>query len=285
MNKKILLLAVFVLFCSVCIVQSRAKDIKKVAPEGYVKLSIAGTQVNLRPLPQASGNIIKQVNTGDTFIAEQWTIENTAEKSKWYRIVFAVNANGGITPLASTDKKFKAGMFPFVSAQYAKASPVTEKEDAIIRKIPYREGFNYDLGNNLPDIVSKFGLGEIKRTFSPEEIEYFGVGNILFATVSLPGLPKAFLWEGVDGEYYITGKDFTLTKPGFVYDGISIATKGFGKEEVRKLMKAEWKDMQPHIFQLEDGEHWFYSAEMWNCRFVFDKKGLVKSYSYYFTTG
>ena len=288
MNKKFLLLAVFVLFCSVCIVQSRAKDIKKAAPEGYVKLSITGTNVNLRPLPQASGNIIKQVNTGDIFIAEQWTIENTAEKSKWYRIVFAVNANGGITSLASTDKKFKAGIFPFVSAQYAKASPVTEKEDAAIRKIPYREEFNYDLGNNLPDIVRKFGPGKIERTFSLEELEYFGVGNNLFATVSLPGLPEAFLWESVDEPYYILAKDFTLTKIGFVYDGIAIGTPGFGKEEVRKLMQVKWKAMQlniqPTISMQDNEERWFYIAEMWNCTFIFDKKGLVKSYSFYFTT-
>ena len=284
MKKTLLLGIVLVILCSGCVMQSGTAS-TQAAPEGFVKLAITGKDVNLRPLPQANGGVVAQANTGDVFIAEQWPIENTSEESQWYRIIFAVNGNGDIAPLSSVNKRFKAGFFPFVSTKFAKISPVTVDEDAKARKIPYREGFSFDLGNNLPDIVRKFGLGKIQREFSPKDIQYFGVGNMLFAQVDLPGLPDSFLWESLESPYDIHGKSFTITKPGIVYQGIAIGTPGFGKEEVRKLMKTRWKNLEPNISIQEDGEHWSYYAEMWDCKFIFDEKGLVKSYYYYFTTG
>ena len=282
--KRIFLFGIMLaLLCSGCVMQSGTVS-PHVAPEGFVKLAITGTDVNLRPLPQASGAVVAQASLEDVFIAEQWPIENTNEKSQWYRIVFAVK-DGGIVPLSSMDKRFKAGFFPFVSAKYVAVSPVTPQEDVVIREIPYCKGYTHSLGSSLPEIVRTFGPGKIERKFNPEEVRYYGVGNILFATVDLPGLPDSFLWETIEEPYKIYGKSFTLTKPGFVYEGIAIATPGFGKEEVRKLMKAEWKDINPKIVMQENGEHWLYGAEMWDCDFIFDEQGLVKSYSYYFTTG
>ena len=284
MKKTLLLGIVLAFLCPGCIMQSNTAS-PQAAPEGFVKLAITGTGVNLRPVPQASGTVVTQANMGDIFIAEQWPIENTAEKSQWYRIVFAVKADGSIAPLPSADKRFKAGVFPFVSAKFATTSPLTSEEDVAARKIPYRKGYQHGLGSSLPEIIRAFGPGEVKREFNPEELQYFGIGNVLFAQLNLAGLPDSFLWETLDGPYQIYGKSFTLTKPGAVYDGVAIATPGFGKEEVRKLMKAKWKDMEPKISIQETGEHWSYNAEMWDCEFSFDEQGLVKSYHYYFTTG
>ena len=283
MERLLVLGLIAFLFCSGCIAQSGGSA-PPAAPEGFVKLAILGTNVNLRQLPQAGGNVVAQANTGDVFFAEQWPIVNAVDKSQWYRLVFAVK-DGGIVPLSSADKRFKAGFFPFVSATLANVTPVTLEEDAKAREIPYRAGFGYGLGNNLPDIVRKFGDGKIEREFDPKSLEYFGIDNTLFATVSLPGLPEAFLWEAIERPYEILGKSFTVTKPGLVFDGIALGTPGFGREEVRALMKKKWKKMKPDISQQENGERWFYSAEMWNCEFIFDEQGLVKSYSYYFTTG
>jgi hypothetical protein len=283
MKKIFLLGTLFALLCAGCVTQS-GSGTPQAAPEGYVKLAVTGTDVNLRPLPQAGGSVVAQANTGDIFIAEQWPIKNTDDESEWYRIVFAVKADGGIVPLASANNRFKTGFFPFVSAKYAAISPITPQEDIAIRKIPYRKGFSYDLGNNLPDIVRTFGLGEITREFSRKEIEYFGIDNTLFARINLPGLPDTFLWESLDTPYDIHAKQLTLTKPGFVFNGIAIATPGFGKEQVRKLMKTQG-NIKPEISKHEDGERWYYGAEMWNCEFIFDAQGLVKLYQYYYTTG
>ena len=284
--KKILLLGiVLAILCSGCIMQSDTAS-PQAAPEGFVKLAITGKDVNLRPLPQASDGIVAQANMGDVFIAEQWPIKNTTEKSNWYRIIFAVK-NGGIVPLPSMDKRFKAGFFPFVSAKFTTISPLTLEEDVAAREIPYRKGYTHGLGSSLPEIVRTFGPGEVKREFSPEEILYFGVGNILFAQLDLPGLPDSFLWETMEEQHKIYGKSFTLTKPGIVYEGIAIATPGFGKEQVRALMKKNHNNLKLElkISMQENGEHWFYSAEMWECEFIFDEQGVVKSYSYSFTTG
>ena len=284
MKRRLLAGVVFGLLCLIYAVQPVAAA-AQATPEGFIKLSITGIDVNLRPLPKAGGAVVAQANTGDMFIAEQWPIENTNEKSQWYRIVFAVKDNGDIVPLSSVDTRFKAGFFPFVSARFATTSPVTQEEGAQARKMPYREGFRFDLGNNLPAIVRTFGSGTIERTFDSKQLEYFGVGNILFSLVDLPGLPSSFLWEDLDTPYTIIGKHFTTTKPGIVYEGIAIATPGFGKEEVRKRMESAFRDMKPEISPQEDGERWMYTAEMWHCIILFDKQGLVKSYEYYFTTG
>ena len=282
--KKILLLgSILAVLCSGCVKQSGTAS-AQASPEGFVKLAITGTGVNLRPVPQASGAVVTQANMGDVFIAEQWRIENTTEKSQWYRIVFAVKDDGAIVPLHSADNRLKAGFFPFVSAKFAQTSPVTLEEDTRIRKIPYYEGNNHGLGSSLPEIVRTFGPGTVEREFDTEALESFGVGNLLFTTVNLSGL-EAFLFEELDSPHIIYGKDFILTKPGFVYSGIAIATPGFDKEAVRKLMRTNWKGLEPDIFMQEDGEHWSYNAEMWNCKFIFNEQGLVKSYHYYFTTG
>ena len=283
MKRIFLLGALLALLCAGCVTQSGTVASQAV-PEGYVRLAITGTDVNLRPLPQAGGSVVAQANTGDMFIAEQWPIKNTADESEWYRIVFAVKGDGSIVPLSSVNKRFKVDFFPFVSAKFAAISPVTPQEDIAIREIPYRKGFSYDLGNNLPDIVRKFGLGKIEREFNLKSIQYFGTDNILFARVDLPGLPDTFLWESLDTPYDILAKHLTLTKPGVVFKGIGIATPGFGKEEVRELMKTQ-SNIKPEISNHEDGERWYYGAEMWNCEFIFDAQGLVKSYQYYFTTG
>ena len=282
--KRILLLGIVLsILCSGCIMQSDTAP-PQAAPEGFVKLAITGKDVNLRPLPQASDGIVAQANSGDLFIAEQWPVVNATDKSQWYRITFAVK-DGGIVPLSSVDKRFKAGFFPFVSAKFATISPLTSEEDVAARKIPYHEGYKHGLGSSLPEIVRAFGPGEVKREYNPEEIQYFGIDNILFAQLDLLGLPNSFLWETMGEPYKIYGKSFTLTKPGFVYEGIAIATAGFGKEQVRALMKKNHNNLQLEISMQEKGERWFYSAEMWNCEFIFDEQGLVKSYSYYFTTG
>ena len=255
-------------------------------PEGFVKLAVTGSNVNLRPIPQSGGSAMAQANTGDVFIAEQWPVVNVADKSLWYRVAFVQNANGNIAPLSSVDTRIKPGHIPFISAAFVTLSPVTAEEDARIRAIPYRKGYTEDLGNSLPEIVSNFGPGNVKREFDMEAIEHFGVGNLVLTTLELPGF-EGLLFEDLDTEYTIHGKHFTLTKPGFVYEGIAIATPGFGKEEVRKLMEKKWSgtDLRPEISTEGEEERWNYGGEMWNCTFVFDAQGLVKSYDFYFTTG
>ena len=266
-----------------CAGQAMAAD-PQAAPEGFVKLAITGTNVFVRPLPQASGPFTAKASTGDVFIAEQWPVENETDYSQWYRIIFAIKNDGSIVPLASLGEQFKTGFFPFVSANFAKISPLTPQEDARAKAIPYREGFSYDLGNSLPDIAQKFGPGEIKRGFDLEAIKYFGGGHLLTTHVKLPGL-EGLIFEDLDMPYDIHGKSFTLSKPGVIFQGIAIATPGFGRKEVRKLMAAEWPNIQPQISTEEGLERWYYGAEMWHCFFIFDEQGLVKSYEYYYTTG
>ena len=250
-------------------------------PEGFVKLAITGTDVNLRPIPQGGGAAVAQANTGDVFIAEQWPITNKGDNSQWYRIVFVVNSDGNVASLPTMDTRFKAVPFPFVSVKYTEVLPVTLKEDTQARTIPNK--VNNELGNSLPDVVRTFGSGKVERIFDPEEIEYFGIGNFLSTEVELLEL-KGLLFEDLDGSYELHGKGITITKPGFVYRGIAIGTHGFGKEEVQRLMAKEWPNTKPSIVTNDDGEYWYYTSEMQYYTIVFDEQGLVKSFYSDFST-
>jgi hypothetical protein len=250
-------------------------------PEGFVKLEITGTSVNIRPIPDPGGQPVAQANPGDLFIAEQWPVENTADHSRWYRIAFALKADGSMTPLTVVDEGQSRAVFPFIHASFASISPVTAEEYARASALPYREDFSYDLGTSLPDLVGKFGPGEVNRSFNMEELQSSGLSNMLFTTLALPGL-DGFLLEPLEGPYRIMGQHFTLTRPGHVFRGFAIATPGFGREEVRAQMEKEWPDRKPDISTGEEGERWYYSAEMWNCTFIFDGQGLVKRFEFFF---
>jgi|GEM_PF-2036269 len=252
-------------------------------PEGFVILEVTGTDVNIRPIPHTSLPPVAQANEGNLFIAEQWPVENTTTNSQWYRIAFALKEDGSMVPFSAMHEGKEISVFPFIHASFASISAVTPEEYARAIAIPYRKGYKNALGTSLPDVVAKFGPGEIKRTFNVEENEYFGLGSILGANVALPGL-NGLLFEYLDAQHSLEGKHFTLSKPGFVYDGIAIATPGFGREEVRKRMEKESPGVKPDISKGEEGERWYYGAEMWNCTFIFDEQGLVKSYEFYFAT-
>ena len=82
----------------------------------YARLAIKGTKVNLRPQPRAAGSVVAQANTGDVFIAEKKPIACTDDKSEWYKIVLAVDAQNKTSKLPKS--------FAFVRSDFATISPL-----------------------------------------------------------------------------------------------------------------------------------------------------------------
>ena len=96
--------------------------------DDFVRLAIKGTNVNLRPQPHATGSVIAQLNTGDVFIAEKNTVINDDDKSKWYKIVLAVEAESNtISALQEKDSRFNSSV-AFVREDFTTISPL-EKDD------------------------------------------------------------------------------------------------------------------------------------------------------------
>ena len=82
-----------ILFCAVLIL---CAPLAAFAEDGYVRVSIKETNVNLRPKPQAKGAVIARMNTGDVFIAEKWPVTAVEDGSKWYKIVLRPDPKSGV---------------------------------------------------------------------------------------------------------------------------------------------------------------------------------------------
>ncbi|MCL2011046.1 MAG: ankyrin repeat domain-containing protein [Synergistaceae bacterium] len=104
--------------------------------DGYVRLAIKGTKVNLRPGPSTSGGVVAQMNTGDVFIAEKNPVTSEDDESQWYRIALAADAGSNkISALSEWDSRFKNNV-AFVRADFATISPL--KEGDMERILPAR---------------------------------------------------------------------------------------------------------------------------------------------------
>ena len=122
------------------------------AEDGYVRLAINGTNVNLRPKPQAKGAVIAKVNTGDVFIAEKWPVTSVEDGSKWYKIVLWPDPKSGeivSVPFVKTFSYYDedrgdtvSPVNAYVSAQFATESPLAVGDMEQIMETPDGEGFS-----------------------------------------------------------------------------------------------------------------------------------------------
>ncbi|MCL1940942.1 MAG: SH3 domain-containing protein [Synergistaceae bacterium] len=92
---------------------------------GYVRLSVAGTNVNVRASANTGSKVLTQVSPGDEFIAWDDPVTNHADGSKWYKIVMP--AGNGYKPLAA-DKRFGTAV-AYISANFVRAAKLSEDEN------------------------------------------------------------------------------------------------------------------------------------------------------------
>lgn len=257
------------------------------ASEGYVRLTIRGTNVNMRPQPRASGNVLAKMNDGDVFFAERWPITNEEDGSEWYKIILP--AWGG---------RFKP-RFGFVGAQFAKASPL-EKGDAdqisramaglleIGETLPENfadDGygrFNWNawqlscamsVGASLPDIVQRWGEAKIER----RAMNFIDQFVIMTHLEQKDGFAVTFYeWPPLPGvvvdTFAITSlRSLYVDRAGAMVGGLVIGRDG--KNRVRELLGA------PHTEDPGDavGEFWRWGNDFDDLVVRFDKGGLVSS--------
>ena len=111
----------------VLILEAAASGAETPASEdGYVRLAIKGTNVNLRSGPRTSSSVVAQMNTGNVFIAEKNPVINDDDNSQWYKIVLAADAGSNvISELQEMDSRFNNDAV-FVRADFATISPLKE---------------------------------------------------------------------------------------------------------------------------------------------------------------
>ena len=73
------------------------------AAETYVRISVTGTNVNVRAGANTSSKVLTRANPGDTFVADSRTVTNLADGSQWYRIVFAGSDDKLLTAYIRSD--------------------------------------------------------------------------------------------------------------------------------------------------------------------------------------
>ena len=136
-----------ILFCAVLIL---CAPLAAFAEDGYVRVSIKGTNVNLRPKPQAKGAVIARMNTGDVFIAEKWPVTAVEDGSKWYKIVLRPDPKSGVIvtfldAFSYYDEDREGTVSPanaYVSVQFTEESPLAAGDMEGIMETPAGEGFS-----------------------------------------------------------------------------------------------------------------------------------------------
>lgn len=127
------------------------------AEDGYVRLAVKGTHVNLRPQPRSSGSVVAQMNAGDMFIAEKYPIVCDDDASEWYRIVLAVDAKtNGISILSEWDSRFRLNV-AFVRADFTSLSPLEKGDMEKILATPVGVGYSFDTdphGSEFPTLIA-----------------------------------------------------------------------------------------------------------------------------------
>ena len=196
------------------------------ADDGYVRLEIKGTNVNLRPQPRAGGSVVAQMNTGDAFFAEKWPITCDSDGTQWYKIVLPAPGSGAIKPLCDWDKRFKANV-AYVRADFATVSDLKKGDMQRIMATPLdqRDWFNgepqgefdvmagagfipfsprcivknradiYDsppINDNDPDVVGRYEQGTVVRMINVDSDEQ------LAYVVMDPNFRKSVGWVTTD---------------------------------------------------------------------------------------
>ena len=115
------------------------------AEDGYVRLAIKGTNVNLRPEPRPAGQVVAQMSTGDVFIAEKWPIVLTDDDSVWYKIVLALDAKTDeISILSEWNSRFVNNV-AYVRADFATVSPLARGDMEKISATPVGIGYSFEI--------------------------------------------------------------------------------------------------------------------------------------------
>ena len=288
---KVTLAAVFF----VCLCQTPA------GAESFVRLAVNGKNVNLRPTPQATGEVVAQANAGDGFIAEKWPITNDEDGSEWYKIALALDAKSGkISALSSWDSRFTTDR-AFVSAKYASISPLQKGDSEKISRVlarsldageippeSYAEG-GYDggfdwmgwymacaasMGRSLPEIVQKWGdPAKIERL----ALDFLGQFVIWTKLEGKDGFAATFYeWPPLPGDMTDPIPNTSLQTLYVDREGAAIGGIIIGRDDknrVRELLGAP--DTENH----EDaaGENWLWKNEFNTLAVCFGKNGRVSS--------
>ena len=254
-----------------------------VLAEGWVRLEINGTDVNLRSVPNSPSTVLAQANTGDVFIAEKWPVLNQESDSNWYKLVWAVDKEAGaIVDLAKFNQSLSKGTLVFVNEKLINVLPLAAGEEEQLIQRPYGATYDPELGTNLPALVREFGAGEIDRHYNADDNANFGIA--FYTIIELAELKAVIAESSAEGQDAFAFFYITLSKPGFGIDefhnGGKITVGQSGKAEVEKIFKS-WAGSDRTITKnvAEDGsETWSIAFEMNGVDVTFGANGLVTTY-------
>jgi hypothetical protein len=93
---------------------------------GLVRVTITGTNVNVRDAAGPSGAVVGRVSTPSVYIAQDLPVVNKSDGSEWYRLLFVVDKAGNLKDIREVIQK---NVLPYVSVKFAQLLPL-ESGDA-----------------------------------------------------------------------------------------------------------------------------------------------------------
>ncbi|MCL1940941.1 MAG: SH3 domain-containing protein, partial [Synergistaceae bacterium] len=151
--------------------------------DGYVRLSVTGTNVNVRASANTGSKVFTQVNPGDEFIAWDDPVTNPADGSKWYKIVMSVW--NGYLPLAA-DNRFGIAA-AYISANFVRAAELSEDENKKIAGI---------FARRAPSAETASAAGEFFSFI--ETLPARNLESVPVVLAKLKGLPAPIPDEAID---------------------------------------------------------------------------------------
>lgn len=105
--------------------------------EDMIRLTVTGTNVNLRAGSGKSSPVVGRADRPDVFIAQDWASVNAKEDSVWYRLVYYIDKSGN---LYDVRQRTKNNDFPYISAKFVRASDLKASDSAKISELKKRTG-------------------------------------------------------------------------------------------------------------------------------------------------
>ena len=105
--------------------------------EGLIRLTVNGTNVNLRSGPGKSSPVVGRADMPEVFIAQDRATVDAKDNMLWYRLAFCVDKGGN---LYDVRQRTKDGSFPFISAKFVKVSAAKPSDVARARDLRAKMG-------------------------------------------------------------------------------------------------------------------------------------------------
>jgi hypothetical protein len=171
-----------------------------------IKLSITEENVNLLSAPETKGKVLDQAYTNLMYIAEAQPIQGKDGKSKWYKLLLAINEMDG--SMAQINKLPNYGLsYLYVSAEYVTQEQLTEDDERELEWLVNGRPPLYKIGDEFDNTLFSAKTNSEEPFYAPlkEGLTLFSEPNNSAKGITVPKGAKILAnpADYVTEDYYV----------------------------------------------------------------------------------